>query len=103
MKQTSELYRTFNTETQEWENECVCRECAITIRDDENSTIEVFYDKYATKCFTGGVDMEGNIEGLNEEYNEKYEVETCSICEEYIPRGEDIFNFIGKIDGVEDC
>ncbi|MFJ1330238.1 hypothetical protein [Capnocytophaga canimorsus] len=103
MKQTSELYRTFNKETQEWEDDCVCRDCAITIRDDINSKFEVFYDIYATQCYTNDRDVDGNIEGIDEKFDEDYEVETCPICEEYIPRGSAIYNFIGKIDDVKDC
>lgn len=102
MKNTSDLYRLFNKITQEWEYDCVCRDCAIKIRDDIDSKFEVFYDKYATKCYTGSINENGNIDG-EEEYDEGTSVELCSICGDDIPRGEDIFNFIGRIEGVDEC
>jgi len=87
---TSDLYRTYYKSTGDWINECVCRNCAINIANDVKSEIGVVYDGYATYNFTSG------------EETEEIEYETCSLCEQEIPRGDKNGNYDFKVpDNIE--
>ena len=101
---SSDLYRTALKSDGSWQNECVCRNCAIKIHNDKKSKLVVYFDKYATFNFDGSQDEEGNLEGIDEDYDEESQIETCSICGDDIPRGEKNGNYEFKIPvGIESC
>jgi len=101
---TSDLYRTALKSDGSWENECVCRDCAIKIHNDEKSKLVVYLDKYATYNFDGSQDEEGRLEGIDEDYDEGMQIETCSICGNDIPRGDKNGNYEFEIPvGIESC
>ena len=64
----------------------------------------MYFDKYATFNFDGSQDDEGRISGIDEDYDEEIEIETCTICGDDIPRGDKNGNYEFKIpDGIESC
>jgi hypothetical protein len=101
---TSDLYRTALKSDGSWQNECVCRDCAIKIHNDEKSKLVVYFDKYATFNFDGSQDEEGRLEGIDEDYDEGMQIETCSICGNDILRGDKNGNYEFEIPvGIESC
>lgn len=101
---TSDLYRTALKSDGSWQNECVCRDCAIKIHNDEKSKLVVYFDKYATFNFDGSQDEDGRLEGIDEDYDEGMQIETCSICGNDIPRGDKNGNYEFEIPvGIESC
>ena len=84
---SSDLYRTARKSDGGWETECVCRNCAIAIKGNLNSELKVYYDIHATRSFEAGVDAFGNLLGIDDEFNEDYGIEYCTMCSGVIPRG----------------
>lgn len=84
---SSDLYRTARKSDGGWEEEGVCRNCAIAIKDNPNSDLKAYYDIHATRSFEAGVDVYGNSQGIDDDFNEDYGIEYCTMCSEVIPRG----------------
>jgi len=101
---TSDLYRTALKSDGSWQNECVCRDCAIKINNNKKSKLLVYFDTYATFNFDGSYDKEGKLSGIDDDYDENIQIETCPICGDDIPRGEKNGNYEFKIPiGIESC
>jgi hypothetical protein len=101
---TADLYRTALKSDGSWVNECVCRDCAIKIHNDKKSKLVVYFDKYATFNFDGSQDEEGKLSGIDDDYDENIQIETCSICGDDIPRGDKNGNYEFEIPvGIESC
>lgn len=83
---SSDLYRTARKSDGGWEEEGICRNCAISIKDNPNSELKAYYDIHATRSFEAGVDVDGNCQG-DDDFNEDFGIEYCTICSVVIPRG----------------
>lgn len=99
---SSDLYRTARKSDGGWEEEGVCRNCAISINDNPNSELKAYYDIYATRSFEAHFDVNGICRG-DDDFNEDYGIEYCTMCSEVIPRGSANWVDFEVPDNFETC
>lgn len=100
---SSDLYRTARKSDGGWEEEGVCRNCAILIKDNPDSELKAYYDIHATRSFEAAVDIDGNSQGIDDDFNEDYGIEYCTMCSRIIPRGGAIWVDFEVPDDFDRC
>ncbi|MGH2642361.1 MAG: hypothetical protein ACRDE2_00305 [Chitinophagaceae bacterium] len=100
---SSDLYRIARKSDGGWEKECVCRACAINVKNDMKSEFDVYYDIHATRSFDPYIDVNFKEKGIDDDFNEELGIEYCTMCGGIIPRGGSNWVAFEVPEGFESC